>query len=232
MFTRIISFTLAAMVSIASVQAAPNLKNEDEKIIYALGIKIMMDLSPFELSSKELTILHRGMRDAQKGELALDPNQYQDKVSELAAKRVGVRAERERRDGAAYIEKMKKKPGARVSGSGLVWFLEKKGNGPKPKVSSTVLAHYRGTLINGKEFDSSYARNEPTEFPLNQVIPCWTDGMTQMPVGSKATLVCPADIAYGNRGAAPAIPPGATLIFNVELLEIRPKKGTPPPTKK
>jgi FKBP-type peptidyl-prolyl cis-trans isomerase FkpA len=232
MLPRILSVILVSAMWMSSGQASPNFKNDDEKIIYALGIKIMMDLSPFELNAKELTILQRGMRDALKGELALDPNEFQEKVPELAAKRVTARTETERKEGAAYIEKMKQKPGAKVSGSGLVWFLEKTGTGPKPKVNSVVLAHYRGALINGKVFDSSYTRNEPTEFPLNQVIPCWTDGITQMPVGSKATLICPPNIAYGNRGAAPAIPPGATLVFNVELLEIRPKKASPPPPEK
>ncbi len=96
----------------------------------------------------------------------------------------------------------------------------KPGTGPSPKASDTVKVHYRGTLINGKEFDSSYKRNEPAEFPLNMVIPCWTEGVQLMKVGGKSQLVCPSNIAYGEGGAPPDIPGGATLVFEIELLGI------------
>ena len=93
------------------------------------------------------------------------------------------------------------------------------GSGASPKATDTVKVHYRGTLVNGTEFDSSYRRNEPTQFPLSGVIPCWTEGVQRMKVGGKATLVCPSDLAYGDRGR-PSIPGGAALIFEIELLEI------------
>ena len=104
--------------------------------------------------------------------------------------------------------------------SGIVIKMQKEGNGPSPKASDTVKVHYRGTLADGKEFDSSYKRGEPTSFPLNRVIPCWTEGIQLLKVGGKATLTCPPNLAYGSRGAGGVIPPNATLTFDVELLAI------------
>jgi FKBP-type peptidyl-prolyl cis-trans isomerase FkpA len=105
--------------------------------------------------------------------------------------------------------------------SGLVYTELKAGTGPSPSATDTVKVNYRGTLTDGKEFDSSYKRGQPAEFPLNRVIPCWTEGVQKMKVGGKAKLVCPASIAYGDRGAAGVIPPGATLIFEIELISIQ-----------
>ena len=119
-----------------------------------------------------------------------------------------------------YLEKAAAEPGAQKTASGLIYRELKAGTGASPKASDTVRVHYRGTLVDGKEFDSSYARNEPAEFPLNRVIPAWTEGVQKMKVGGKAQLVCPAHIAYGDRGAPPVIPGGATLVFEIELLGI------------
>jgi len=119
-----------------------------------------------------------------------------------------------------YLEKAAAEPGAQKTASGLVYRDVTAGSGASPKATDTVKVHYRGTLINGKEFDSSYTRNEPAEFPLNRVIPCWTEGVQKMKVGGKARLVCPSSIAYGEGGAPPDIPGGATLVFEIELLGI------------
>jgi len=105
--------------------------------------------------------------------------------------------------------------------SGLIYTELKSGSGPSPSATDTVKVNYRGTLANGTEFDSSYKRGQPAEFPLNRVIPCWTEGVQKMKVGGKAKLVCPPSIAYGDRGAGTAVPPGATLTFEVELLDIK-----------
>ncbi|MBZ5595237.1 MAG: FKBP-type peptidyl-prolyl cis-trans isomerase [Acidobacteriia bacterium] len=120
----------------------------------------------------------------------------------------------------AYLEKAAAVPGAIRTSSGLVYRELKAGTGASPKATDVVKVHYRGTLVDGAEFDSSYKRNEPTTFPLNQVIPCWTEGVQKMKIGGKSQLVCPSSIAYGDRGAPPDIPGGATLIFEIELLEI------------
>ena len=113
-----------------------------------------------------------------------------------------------------------KEPGASVTASGLVYRSLKVGNGASPAATDTVKVHYRGSFPDGKEFDSSYKRNEPTEFPLNRVIACWTEGVQKMKVGGKAKLTCPAAIAYGSRGAGGVIPPNATLQFEIELLSV------------
>jgi FKBP-type peptidyl-prolyl cis-trans isomerase FkpA len=110
--------------------------------------------------------------------------------------------------------------GAITTPSGLVYTELKKGTGPSPKETDRVTVNYRGTLTDGKEFDSSYKRNQPATFPLNGVIKCWTEGVQKMKVGGKAKLVCPPSIAYGPQGRPPVIPPSATLIFEVELLSI------------
>jgi FKBP-type peptidyl-prolyl cis-trans isomerase FkpA len=120
----------------------------------------------------------------------------------------------------AYLEKAAAMPGAVRTPSGLVYRELQAGTGASPKATDEVKVQYRGTLVNGTEFDSSYKRNEPATFPLNQVIPCWTEGVQKMKVGGKSQLVCPSGIAYGDRGAPPDIPGGATLIFEIELLSI------------
>ena len=120
----------------------------------------------------------------------------------------------------AYLEKAAAEPGAVKTSSGLVYKELRAGNGPSPRASDTVTVNYKGTLVNGREFDSSYKRNRPETFPLDHVIPCWTEGVQKMKEGGKAQLVCPSAIAYGDRGAPPDIPGGATLIFEVELLKI------------
>ena len=113
-----------------------------------------------------------------------------------------------------------KEPGALVTPSGLVFLSLKQGSGASPQASDKVRVHYRGTFADGKEFDSSYSRGQPAEFPLERVIKCWTEGVQRMQIGGKAKLTCPPAIAYGDRGAGSVIPPGATLQFEVELLGI------------
>lgn len=113
-----------------------------------------------------------------------------------------------------------KEAGAVVTSTGLVYLAVNEGSGAKPTAADKVKVHYKGTFPSGKEFDSSYSRGTPIEFPLNGVIPCWTEGVQRMKVGGKAKLTCPSAIAYGERGAGGVIPPNATLVFEVELLGI------------
>ncbi len=123
----------------------------------------------------------------------------------------------------AAIAAATKEAGAQVTKTGLVYLAMKEGTGASPKATDKVKVHYKGTFPDGREFDSSYKRNEPTEFPLNGVIPCWTEGVQLMKTGGKAKLTCPAAIAYGQRGAGGVIPPNATLVFEIELLAINGK---------
>lgn len=123
----------------------------------------------------------------------------------------------------ATLSKAASEAGAVRTDSGLVYRSLKEGQGASPAATDTVKVHYRGTFPDGKEFDSSYGRGQPTSFPLNRVIPCWTEGVQKMKLGGKAKLTCPASIAYGSRGAGNVIPPNATLVFEVELLGINGK---------
>ncbi len=124
-------------------------------------------------------------------------------------------------DDSAFLAAAAKEEGAVRTDSGLVYRELQAGTGAQPKATSRVTVHYRGTLTNGKEFDSSYGRGEPATFGLNQVIPCWTEGLQRMKVGGKARLVCPSRIAYGPSGRPPVIPGSATLVFEVELLDVK-----------
>ena len=119
-----------------------------------------------------------------------------------------------------FAQQAAKEPGARVTASGLIFRSLQEGQGASPVASDKVKVHYRGTLPDGKEFDSSFKRNQPIDFPLSAVIPCWTEGVQLMKVGGKAKLTCPPAIAYGSRGAGGVIPPNATLQFEVELIAI------------
>jgi FKBP-type peptidyl-prolyl cis-trans isomerase FklB len=129
-----------------------------------------------------------------------------------------------KKEGDAFLEANKSKEGVVTLPSGLQYKILTKGSGPKPAAGDTVVCNYRGTLVNGKEFDSSYKRGQPATFPVSGVIRGWTEALQLMPVGSKWQLFVPAELAYGDRGAGPDIGPGATLIFDVELLSIQGKK--------
>jgi FKBP-type peptidyl-prolyl cis-trans isomerase FkpA len=128
-------------------------------------------------------------------------------------------AQREKALAGEYLAKAAAEPGAVKMPSGLIYRELTPGTGDSPKATDTVKVHYRGTLINGTEFDSSYKRNQPAQFQLNGVIKCWTEGVQKMKVGGKSKLTCPSDLAYGDQGR-PSIPGGATLVFEVELLGI------------
>jgi len=134
----------------------------------------------------------------------------------------GTKAQEE---GKAFLEANKKKEGVKTTESGLQYTIVKAGDGPQPKPTDTVTVHYRGTLIDGTEFDSSAKRNEPATFPLNRVIPGWTEGLQLIGIGGKAQLVIPSNLAYGERGAGGVIPPNSVLIFDVELISIQSAKA-------
>ncbi len=199
--------------------APPALATGDEKTVYALGLSVHRSLSQFDLSPAEMGIVRRAIADAAAGKPALDLSEWGPKIEPLARARAGRAAEREKAASAAYLEKAAAEPGAVRTESGLVYRELQPGSGASPQPADTVKVHYRGTLVNGIEFDSSYRRNQPAQFSLGAVIRCWTEGVQRMKVGGKSRLACPAEIAYGERGR-PGIPDGAALIFEIELLEI------------
>ena len=208
------------LVFVAPVLAADP-QTDDQKAFYALGVglsKQLMQLQP--LTPGEVEMINAGLGDALNGKPAkADPEQFGPKIREIAQARMKVAGEAEKKKGVEFLDKASKEKGAKKTESGLVYSETTAGTGDQPKASDTVKVNYRGTLIDGTEFDSSYKRNQPAMFPLSGVIKCWTEGLQLMKVGGKSKLVCPSDIAYGDRGNE-AIPGGAALIFEVELLEI------------
>jgi len=208
----------------AAKPAPPALANDEEKTIYALGLSMHKSLEQFDLSPHEWAILQRALSDAAAGKPALDLNEWSPKISPLAKERGARAAEKQKALSKAYLDKAAAEPGAVRTDSGLIYRELRPGSGESPKASDTVKVQYRGTLVDGTEFDSSYRRNEPAEFPLTRVIKCWTEGVQMMKTGGKSELVCPSDLAYGDQGP-PSIPGGATLIFEIELLEIAPAKN-------
>ncbi|MFZ5467992.1 MAG: FKBP-type peptidyl-prolyl cis-trans isomerase [Myxococcota bacterium] len=205
---------VAAAVMLCGQAMAQEPQTEEEKTVYALGLAVGRSLAPFSLSKAELELVKKGLSDAVSGaKPAVDIEKYGPKLDSLAKTRSAATSK-------AYLDKAAKEKGAQVLPSGLVYTELKAGRGASPKATDMVKVHYRGTLVNGTEFDSSYKRGQPAEFPLNGVIPCWTEGVQKLKVGGKAKLVCPAKIAYGESGRPPTIPGGATLVFEVELLEV------------
>jgi FKBP-type peptidyl-prolyl cis-trans isomerase FkpA len=201
--------------------AAPELKTEEQKTLYALGLLISRSLGSFSLSEAELAVVQAAVADGVlKREQKVDLQVYGPKVQELQTARLAVSSATEKKAGQGYLDKAATEKGAVRTASGLIVTTIKPGTGPSPKPTDTVKVHYHGTLTDGTVFDSSVQRKEPASFPLNQVIPCWTEGVQTMKVGGKSRFVCPSTIAYGDRGAPPTIKPGATLVFEVELLEI------------
>src|SRR6476646_9328278 len=205
----------------AGTAGAADPSTDDQKTMYALGMIISQSLAPFALSESELDFVRAGMTDGVlKKTPKVDLPTYGPKVNQVQQARAAALAETEKKAGAAYIEKAAKEAGAKKTESGAIVTTVKEGKGEQPKATDTVKVHYHGTLIDGTVFDSSVQRNEPATFPLGNVIKCWTEGVQQMKVGSKSRLVCPSNLAYGDRGSPPVIKPGATLVFEVELLDI------------
>jgi FKBP-type peptidyl-prolyl cis-trans isomerase len=225
-----IALTLALVVP--ALAADPT--TDDQKAFYALGVGLSKQLSMIQpLSAEEIGFVTSGLADALSGKPPkADPDQFGQKIREIAQARMKTAAETEKKAGAEFVEKAAKEKGATKTASGLVYQELTAGTGESPKATDTVKVNYRGTLMNGTEFDSSYKRNQPATFPLSGVIKCWTEGVQLMKVGGKSKLVCPSDIAYGDRGSPPLIKPGSTLVFEVELLAIEKKAEEKPAEKK
>jgi FKBP-type peptidyl-prolyl cis-trans isomerase FkpA len=201
--------------------AAPALETEDAKTLYALGLALGQQVEVFRLTKEEIELVKAGFADAAtKQTPKVDLQQYGPKIQGLAQARMAAAATEEKAAAAQYATEQGALPGAQVKPSGLIFTEVTAGTGASPAATDTVTVHYRGTLRDGTVFDSSIDRGQPTTFPLNQVIPCWTEGLQLMKVGGKAKLVCPSAIAYGDQGRPPQIPGGATLVFEVELLGI------------
>ncbi len=210
------------------------LKNQKDRLSYVIGMDIGTNLKN---QSVEINpdLLLKGLKDGLSGNKPLMSDQeiketiaefqkeMQAKQEEMA-KKMG---EKNKKEGEAFLAENRKKEGVVTLASGLQYKVLKKGSGKKPKLTDTVTTHYKGTLIDGTEFDSSYRRGQPATFPVNGVITGWTEALQLMEEGAKWQLFIPPQLAYGERGAGPRIGPNATLIFEVELISIQEKKVTP-----
>jgi FKBP-type peptidyl-prolyl cis-trans isomerase FkpA len=213
---------IAALITLLALPAfaadAPT--TEEQKTLYAIGIAMARQLAPLSLTAPEFEFVKQGFSDEAAGKTpAVDLNAYSQKIQDLAKARLNAQGEKLAAATKEFVDKATKEKGAVKTDSGLIYRSLKEGSGASPAAADKVKVHYRGTLVDGREFDSSYKRGQPAEFPLNGVIKCWTEGLQKMKVGGKAQLVCPAAIAYGDRSAG-IIPPNATLVFEVELLEV------------
>ena len=225
LLTAILSIMLIAGYADAGDKTA--LKNEKDKVSYSIGTQIGNNFKNQSMDV-DVDLLAKGIKDALSGgKLLMTEKEIKETITALQkdmmakqAERMKVAAEKNRKEGEAFLSDNKKKEGVKTTPSGLQYKVIKDGNGPTPKMADTVAVNYRGTLINGTEFDSSYKREEPATFPVNSVIPGWTEAMQMMKVGSKWHLFVPANLAYGEQGAGPQIGPNSTLIFEVELTAI------------
>jgi FKBP-type peptidyl-prolyl cis-trans isomerase FklB len=225
-FIIIVSASLLAL-PLFGQEKSPQLKDQKDKVSYSIGMNIGFNLSKQKVDVNP-DIIVAGIKDAIAGKPQLTTDQVKEvmaqfeKDMEQKQKEAG---EKNKTEGAKFLEDNKKKPGVKTTASGLQYKVEKEGTGAQPKPTDMVTVNYRGTLINGTEFDSSIKRGQPATFPVNGVIKGWTEALQLMKVGSKYQVVVPSNLAYGERAVSPEIGPNATLIFEVELLDAK-----PPPT--
>jgi len=222
-----------AILFCATVDAA-DLKTNKEKYSYAIGFQIGSNLKR-ENADVDVDAIKQGIQDVLSGtKLKVSMQDMQAAVMEeqknLQAKRQ-ARGEKAKSEGAAFLEKNKKEKGVKVLANGIQYKIVKAGKGPKPKPTDTIVANYRGTLINGTEFDSSYKRGQPATFAVNKVIKGWQEILPLMPTGSTWKVFIPSDLAYGERGAGASIGPNETLVFDIELMEIKDNKSASEPAK-
>ena len=220
---------LGFLFFVSQVQAQETLvlKNQKDKVSYIIGMDIGNNLKK-QLIDVDLNILTKGLKDAFTGAKSLlTEKEIQETMTafqkEMMAKKEEV-AKQNKKDGEAFLAENKKKEGVKTLPSGLQYKVIKTGTGKKPKSTDTVTVHYRGTLINGTEFDSSYKRGQTVSFPVSGVIPGWTEALQLMEEGAKWQLFIPSNLAYGEKGAGNVIGPNATLIFEIELVSIQEKK--------
>lgn len=222
-FTRTTTLAALLLASTSLYAAEVPALTESQKTLYAIGQSVARSLTVFDLTPAEFEVVRQGLMDARTGiNSSFEPSAYNGKIQELAKDRRKISGDKQVGAGKEFLEKAAREKGAITTASGMVYTSLNEGKGDSPKSDDVVKVHYRGTLIDGKEFDSSYKRGKPLEFKLDNVIKCWTEGVQKMKPGGKAKLVCPANLAYGENGAGELILPGATLAFEVELLGFTP----------
>ena len=230
---------LALMISTAALVSCNSndpkkisLESDDDKTFYAMGYMLGGNLQRLNLSDKELAALYKGIAMASKNEKSeVDMAKFQNRIQEVFKSRMDKVAAKEKDSGKAFLEKFVKDESATKTESGLAYKVIKEGAGATPGAEDVVEVHYHGTLTDGTVFDSSVERGKTISFPLNRVIKGWTEGLQTMKEGGKTKFVIPAELAYGEAGAPPKIPGGATLVFEVELFKVT-KAAAAAPEKK
>jgi FKBP-type peptidyl-prolyl cis-trans isomerase len=202
---------------------------ETDKALYALGVLLVRNLDTFQLSEAEFARVRAGMVDGfHKKPEAATAEASLPQIQALQRTRVMALAQHEKDLGQAYLDKAASKPGATKTGSGLLYIPLSEGTGANPARTDRIKANYEGRLIDGTVFDSSAQHGgQPATFPVGNIIPCWTEALQLMKVGGKSRVICPASLAYGDRGQPPKIMPGATLEFDIELVSIEPPAAAP-----
>ncbi len=208
------------LASLVNAQEKPVLKNQKEKVSYIIGMDIGNNLKKQSVDADPNSLL-RGIQDALSG---AKPLLSKEEIQETMVAFQKEMAEKQKQRGEAFLSENKKKEGVKTLPSGLQYKIIKAGTGKKPKSNDTVTVNYRGTLIDGTEFDSSFRRGQPATFPVSGVIPGWTEAMQLMAEGAKWELFVASNLAYGERGAGGLIGPNATLIFEVELISVQENK--------
>lgn len=225
--TTLLSSCVITLIALCSLSAtAAEIKSGKQKYSYAIGFQIGTNLKR-EGADVDVQAIAQGIKDVlTDAKLSVSMEDMQAAVMEMQkeqqAKRQ-VRGDKAKKQGDEFLAKNKTEKGMKVLPSGIQYKVLSEGKGTKPKATDTIVAHYKGTLINGTEFDSSYGRGQPATFAVNQVIQGWQEILPLMPTGSKWKVFIPSDLAYGPRGAGANIGPNETLIFEVELLEIKKK---------
>ncbi len=247
MFGRVLAVVGTAMIAVtpgayaaassngaapAGAAAAPSPKSthpggaaaaSDERMFYALGVLLSrnQNLAALDLSDQELKQVLAGFRDGYQHHAQIDdPETYLPQMQALQRSREQAVADRQKTAGATFMAKVAALPGAQKTTTGLIYIPSMQGKGAHPGPMDRVKVQYSGKLIDGSVFDSSYKRGQPATFPLAGIIPCWKEALQLMKVGGHARVVCPSDLAYGDHGRPPVIPPGATLDFQIELLDV------------
>ncbi|WP_290731045.1 FKBP-type peptidyl-prolyl cis-trans isomerase [Halobacteriovorax sp. JY17] len=214
-------FAAAALMTGCNKQKDIKVSSDQDKIFYSVGFMFGQRMKDLRLNDAELAAMTQGLRDAANGkESQADLQVFQPKIREEFQKRIQSHSQTVKVEGEKFLADFIKE-GATKTASGLAYKIIKAGEGAKPKATDTVKVHYHGTLIDGTVFDSSVDRGKEVSFPLNRVIKGWTEGLQLIGKGGKIKLVIPSALAYGDHGAPPKIPGGATLIFEVELFEIQ-----------
>lgn len=218
-----IAIPLIAVTFITSslfAQGKTELKTRKDSVSYLVGMNVARDMKR-ELIDADLNVLTRGIKDMLAGHAVINEEAAEHLRTSLQQEITAKQSDKNKKEGAEFLAENKKKVGVQTTSSGLQYKVLTEGSGPKPTADQTITVNYRGTLVDGTEFDSSFKRGKPVTYPLNRMIKGWIEGIQLMSVGSKYEFYVPSDLAYGQGGMSTVIPPNATLIFEVELLGVK-----------